>query len=282
MIGRLRFATIATILGSLAPAGLAQAADRPGLPFRESIRADMAVTAGASKQAVAAKSDFDYRLTRTGAGLETAIDGFTLTTSVNGREASHTEMNRDAILIRERGETKNVKRADAPAEALAILDSFGTSLAVSKLDAEGGEVSRRAKPVAGPLADPAIVENTRIFHPKFARDRDSWDAPAVFPLGKGQQARGTLHYAKRKRVGTDGPVFVDVSGDLSVQGMMGKARITKGTYRVEGTQTYDPALGEWVAGDLSVAITMDAALPDGTPVKGGGTTTLTMFRRDPE
>jgi hypothetical protein len=103
----------------------------------------------------------------------------------------------------------------------------------------------------------------------------------MFPLGKGQQAKGTLRYAKRKPAGA-GPVVVDVTGDLAVEGKMGAAEVKKGTYKVKGTQTYDPALGEWVAGNLDVAITMDASLPNGTPVTGGGTSTLTMSRRGPK
>lgn len=279
MGGRHRLAMLGICLGVAAPS---LGEEKAGLPLRVSIRADMNVTLRTSKQTVAAKSDFDYRLTRTPEGVETSIDHFTLTTKANGRETSHTEMGRDTLLIREGGETKSMTRATAPREALAILDGFGAPLAVIKLDPEGGEVGRRFMAGKGPMADPAMVDNTRIFHPNFPRDRAAWDAPAVFPLGKGQKAKGTLHYVKRKPPGDGGPVFVDVSGVLAVQGMLGKATIKSGTYKVSGTQTYDPALGEWVAGDLDVTMSFDATAPDGAPVKGGGTVALTMFRRDPE
>ena len=133
-----------------------------------------------------------------------------------------------------------------------MLDQFEAPLAVLTLDPDGAEVRRELKFEEGPLIDADLVGNTRIFHPRFAKNKPEWDANAVLPIGHGQKARGTLHYAKSRVRRADGKVDVDVTGKLEASGKVGQSEIKKGDYVVKGVQTYDPALGDWSSGKLTV------------------------------
>jgi hypothetical protein len=285
---RRRFPALAASLGLLAALAAGRGDDskptttaKPGLPYRVAIDADMKVTSAKGSVRIRAQSDFDYRLVPKGKAVETAVDRFSLTKAVNGRETDFTEMNRGGIVSREDGKIETLTRDKLDSRAVALLDQFESPLAVLTLDAEGAEVSRELKIKSGLFIENNVFDNTRIFHPRFARAEKAWDAPAVFPLGERQLARGTLHYAKQSEPRKGGLVGVDVSGDLEVTGKMGRAEMKKGTYKVKGEQTFDPSLGQWVAGRLEVEIDFEAVQPDGAVVKGGGPVIMLMNRIDP-
>jgi hypothetical protein len=285
---RRRFSALAGSLGLLAILAATRGddskpttADKPGLPFRVSVDTDMKVSTPKGSARLRVQSDFDYRLVPQGKTVETAVDRLSLTKLVNGREADYTEMSRAGIVSREDGKTETHPRDSLNPRALALVDEFESPLAVITLDAEGAEVSRVMKVKEGFLVDNKVLESSRIFHPRFAKAQNAWDVPALFPVGEKQVARGTLHYAKQSEPRKGGLVGVDVSGDLAVTGKMGKAETKKGTYTVKGEQTYDPALGQWVAGRLEVAMEFEAVQPDGTVIKGGGPVIMLMNRVDP-
>lgn len=266
------WAMVATALGAEPMKG--------GIPYRVSIDSELSVSSGAgAPMKVRAQADFDYRLARSADRVESAVDRMTMTATMNGREASHAEMSRSGIVSRERGQDKTMGREGAAPKLLALLDQFEAPLAVFTLDPEGAEVRRELKFEEGPLIDSDLVDNTRIFHPKFSRDKAEWDAKALFPLGKGQKARGTLHYAKRPGKRADGRVEVAVNGRLEVSGKMGQAAIKKGDYKVSGVQVYDPALGDWDSGKLTVDMEFEGVTPAGVILRGSGPVTLDLARR---
>jgi hypothetical protein len=253
---------------------------KPGLAFRIAIDADMKVSAGKGSSRITAKKEFDYRLVSREGYVETVIDRFSLTKILNGQEADFTEMSRTGIVTREGGKSEILTRAQLDPRGVAQLDQFESPLAVLMLNSEGAEVSREMKVKGGFFVDNNLLDNTRIFHPRFAKAEKAWDAPVVFPLGDRQLARGTLHYAKQAEPRKGGLVGVDVSGDLTVAGKMGQAEMKKGTYKVKGEQTYDPALGQWVAGRLAVEMDFEAVQPDGAVIKGSGPVIMLMNRLD--
>jgi hypothetical protein len=285
---RRRFSALAASLGLLAILAASRGDDakptttgKPGLPFRIAMDVDMKVSTAKGSSRVRGQSDFDYRLMPKGRTVETAVDRMSLTQFLNGREVNFTDMSRNGIVTREGDKTETQTRDKLNPRAVAMLDQYESPLAVITLDAEGTEVSRELKIKSGPLIDFNAIEITRVFHPRFARTEKAWDAPVVIPLGDRRLARGTLHYTKQAEPRKGGLVGVDVEGEMAVTGKMKGAEVKKGTYVVKGEQTYDPALGQWVAGRLTIETDFEAVLPDGAVIKGGGPVIMLMNRIDP-
>lgn len=267
------FSAVATPLGADPMQG--------GVPYRMSIDSRLKTWSDRSPTiAVVARADFDYRIARDGDRVVVAIDRVTMTAGIDGREVNGSEMSRSGIVVRKEGESRTLSREGGSPRLLQALDQFEVPLATITLDPEGGEVRREVKFDGGPLIEADGIGCTRIFHARFPRDKAAWDTTSLMPLVKGRVARGTLHYAKRPARRDDGRVEVDVAGKLDLVGDLGGARSRKGIYTVKGVQTYDPALGDWVAGKLTVDMDYETAQPDGNVFYGRGPVVMTLTRLD--
>jgi hypothetical protein len=272
---------LATALGLVTAAALGDEPMKGGLAYRISVDSNVKLAQGDDKpSSLRAQAEFDYRLGRENNRIEVAVDRIGLLLAVDGQETTRAEMGRPGIFGREAGKEQNAPRAGAKPQLVALLDQFEAPLAVIVLDAEGGEVAREVKVKGGPLGASGALETTRVFHPRFPRDKTEWDAPALVPLGDGKMARGTLHYAKRPGAPPRDPVEVDVTGKLEASGKIDGAEIKGTRYEVKGVQTYDTKLREWVAGKLVVAMDFQSTQPDGTTLRGKGPLTITLTRRD--
>ena len=61
---------------------------------------------------------------------------------------------------------------------------------------------------------------------------------------------------------------------------MGQADIKAGHEEVKGIQTYDPALGEWVAGKLTIAREIETVAPGGDTRTIRSTIVMTLAREE--
>jgi hypothetical protein len=272
-----RFLAVLLILGS----SLTSRADDPlpGIPLRVAVDSNLKIVSGdAEPIKLRAQAVFDYRLDRKGDTIVSAIDRMSLMSEADGKELMFAEMSHDGMTDRRNGKTETVGPNDPNGEMFA---QFGAPLMAIQVDAEGAEIARELKVKSGPLTQSNAVENTRIFHPKFATNAKEWDAPANMALGQGQTASGTLHYKKRP-ARKDGLIDVDVSGVLHTQGKLAKTEIKHADYTVSGVQSYHPALREWVEGKLTVQMDFEGVSSTGQVVKGTGPVTLTLTRRDPK
>lgn len=265
------FAAVATALGAEPMKG--------EVAYRVSIDSTLKTWADPSApMTLRGLADFDYRLVRMGHRVEVAVDRMTMSASVDGREINDTKMSRRGIVIRQEGKTRTMDRDDGNPRLGLMLDQFEVPLAILALDPEGAEVGRDLKFDSGPLVEAKGVDNARIFHPKFPKAEAEWDAMSLMPLGKGRTARGTLHYVKRPGKAADGRVEVDVSGRLELVGELGTAKARRGDYTVKGSQTYDPSLGDWISGKLTVNMSYETVRPDGTTFYGRGSVVMTLVR----
>ncbi len=220
---------------------------------------------------------YDFRSARRGNRVELAIDRSTWESWPNGQFASRTETTRAGTVRQANGKVTVIDRARAKPEEVANFDQMEAPLVVLTLDAEGGEVGREMKAEPGYAG---FVDLLRTFSPRFPRDRAEWDVEPDFLRTPDRKTEGTLHYVKRPATKGSGPIEVDISGKLIITGRYGPDEIKKAHQDVTGAQTFDPSLGEWVAGKLTILTEIDAATPQGETRTERTATVMTLSRRE--
>lgn len=219
---------------------------------------------------------YDFRVARKDARVEMAIDRSTNTTKtkygINRTETTRSGMVRQAL-----GEVTTTARANATPQQAAAFDQMEAPLVVLTLDAEGGEIGRELR---AENAYAGFVDLLRTFSPRIPKDKVEWDARTnLLPLS-GQATEGTLHYVKRPAAKPGGPIEVDVSGKLKLTGKWFDGDIKAGQAEARGVQTYDPSLGEWVAGKLTMAREAETVAAGGETKTIRMTTVMTLTREE--
>ena len=220
---------------------------------------------------------YDFRVARKGDRVEMAIDRVTRGGSSNGKGMNRSETTRSGTVRQVQGQVDVIDRSKAKPDMVAYFDQMEAPLVVLTLDAEGGEVGRAMK---GVVFDTDMVDILRTFSPRFPRDKAEWDVkPNLLPMPD-QKSEGTLHYVKRPAAKGSGLIEVDVSGKLAITGKYGPAEIKKAHRDVKGVQTFDPRLGEWVAGKWTIQSEIEAVTPQGETRTELTTTVMTLAGQD--
>jgi hypothetical protein len=224
-----------------------------------------------------------YTLTPRPQAVDVAVDSMEVRMWKDGMTSLNFRVGRDWARIRQNGRDEEISYPAAQPGLRRMMDEFGRTIASIILDAEGGELGRTLSLSAGSaLADNGVVENARMFHVRFPRDKDRWEAPSTFTMGNGQYARGTLRYEKlppTPGAGLNDPVRVKVSGTLKTGDVaMGPNTFKGGAFRVAGEQVYDPAEREWRSGDLRVDASFAIEAPHQPPGSARGVMKVAMRR----
>jgi hypothetical protein len=207
------------------------------------------------------------------------LDLVTLKALENGKVIMESSMSRDRFFYGNASGTQDFNEKNAP-EALKQLlqDSFGSPLYKLTTDKNGGETSR--KMIAGPgaklVTSSGVIANGLLFHPPFPADKDQWDADTELSMGNAGFTKGKLTYKKTTAAGRQ--QSVSVSGNLSkeiVQEPGTQVAVKNLTLAVEGEQTYDTRLREWVSGKLKINVSFETWKGD----EKTGSTTGTMALR---
>ncbi len=194
-----------------------------------------------------ALTKFTYDLTPRPGAVDVSIHSIDLELKV-GDDASTTHFDRTAMRKKAGGQERVSPADRAPPALRKMLEVYDRPVARIELDSEGGETGRTLKIDGGsPFVATGTIDITRIFHVRFPEGKDRWEAPAKFPMGAGQSARGTLSYQKIASGRAGGPVRVKVSGELPLTGKMGGGEIKNGTLTISGEQVFEPAEREWTS-----------------------------------
>lgn len=205
-----------------------------------------------------------------------AVRGLDVRVSSEGNTITESKMSRASASFQQ-GERKAepITYEKAPEQLKKLLGHFDTPIARIGVDAEGAETDREILIENSSLVQNGAVENSRLFLVRFPVDKDRWESPAKFSMGEGQFAAGVLSYEKLGEE-PDGRIKVGVSGELKADAKIGGGEVRDAVYKIQGEQFYQPSAGCWVAGALSVDISM-TMVEDGQPAGSAtGTMLLTL------
>ncbi len=249
------------------------------LPYTLSVVSDVELKAPSQPkpQSLNATTLLHYTLEKKGDTVEITISGLQVKVESDKNLLMESRMNqKEAMFLQGNQSRQSIPYAKAPANLKQMLDMFGKPAAEIQVDSNGAETGRNVLvDASSPFVESGIIDNTRIFHPPFPADKDQWEAPVRFSIGGGQFAQGTLKYQKDGE-GPGGTTKVKISGELKAEGKTGVGEIKNGTYKVEGSELYDPSKSAWVSGQIKANMALDV-LSEGQPagsVQGAMTLTL--------
>lgn len=159
--------------------------------------------------------------------------------------------------------TKEQKYEDLPEERKkAVRELFDNPIYTLEVD-DGGKVAKRTwrdAPEIKPLAGQGLGNVVTLFHPPYPANKDKWESEAtVQAIG---DVTGKLEYTKA--AGGKGGQLVKVAGTFRADEVKfpdtqkKKTELIKNVkYAITGTQTYDPARKEWIAGKLDIEASAD-------------------------
>lgn len=275
--------TVLTCLVSLAlvcPA-LAQESEASrafGIVLDSTITMDLGANGSAK---IGALTGFDYTFKGTPQKFAVQLDRMAVKQTTDGVLAMDMEMSLAGFKNVTPQETLDVPYEEGNPQLQGLLDAaFRNPIANLELDADFRETKREV--VAGPdaqgLLENGAMENSRLFHAPFPAEGDSWEAERAFSMGNGNLATGKLTYTRGETV--DGRTTVSVKGTLNGRGMHGPLEIKSAVYEISGTQQFDPAVGDYVAGTLDVKISMELAQGGQVLGNGKGTIKATLSQRN--
>lgn len=250
-----------------------------GRSFKVTIVSGVTIDSPDMKQKIDGNAELRYTWTRQRDERTLTFDAMHVRTVVNGRPGMDVSMSR-AKLITMKGDKANELPFETAPEALKhiLRDSFGAPVCKLRVDETGREVRRDV--VAGPgakdLVAQGMIANALLFHPPYPDDRDVWESAAEVSMGNGGFARGELTYRKAPVAG--GRRKVTVSGTLANEGFNVAGTplmVTNARYTVRGEQTFDPTMGEWVAGKLLMDATFRMVAAGNPPAEATATMALT-------
>jgi hypothetical protein len=210
---------------------------------------------------------------------DVSVHSLAISAKVSGKTSLDMRMSHDEYQTADAGYKRVYKLDEAPSSVVTALEDFDKIAARLELDAEGSEISRKARIATSSLLfTTGTVDNTRLFHPRFAANKETWSAVATIAMGNGQAARGTLRYQKLGPAKSGKGVQVKVEGELSADGRSGGAIIKNSLYRVSGEQVYDPDAKEWVSGEWKVDLAFENEFDGIDTGSANGTMTITFKR----
>ena len=179
---------------------------------------------------------------------------------MDGKLLIDNTMSRDKFIKVSEGMTTEIKSTEVPERLRKMLQaSFGEPLCKVQRDADGKEVKRTimSSPDAKVMIDNGMIVNALLFHPPYYAGKAEWQSDSEISMGNGGTAKGKLHYKK-----AEGNTF-QVAGVLSNDEFKMEATgltLKNAKYIVEGSQRYDPAMREWVAGKMDIKVGYEMAL----------------------
>jgi hypothetical protein len=262
----------------------AQDVSAPAHSFQLKLDSKIDMDVFGKKQAIIADTDIRYTWRRKGKERTVNLDLTGVKVVADGKVSMDVTMSRERVVNRQGDKTNEVKSDDAPEELKKMLrDSFGVPLCKIEVDKDGKRVKRTDLAGAGAklVTEQGLIANTLLFHAPHPAARDQWEADAEISMGNGGYAKGKLTYKKAKD--EKGRPIVKVTGTLrndSYQLPGQPVKMKEARYVVNGVQTYDPALGEWVAGKLpfQVSFKMVDATSDTVIASAKGTMVATLRR----
>jgi hypothetical protein len=280
-----RAACVLAFLSAVAAGPRAGAVD-PKRPtphrFKFTIESDLDMTIQGQAQKLTAHTELRYDWTRTGQERVLSVESLLTKVDQDGQSLLDSAMSRTQMTTVQNGVPQVIAFDDAPAELQTMLrDSFETPLCRLRVDATGQELERELVAAAGAkeMMDNGIVANATLFHAPFPVSAAEWQAKREVSMGNGGFANGELAYRKTN-VGNDGHE-VAVSGTLTndnYQGPGNPLTIKDARYEVEGQQTFDAKLEEWIAGKWTLGVSFELDLA-GTPLGSASGTMVVEFER---
>lgn len=201
---------------------------------------------------------------------------------MDGKLLINATMSRDKFINVSEGMTTEIKSSEAPERLRKMLQaSFGEPLCKLQRDADGKEVKRTimSSPDAKDMIDNGMIVNALLFHPPYYSGKTEWQSESEIRMGKGGTAKGKLRYKK-----SEGNTW-QVTGTLSNDEFMRENdgfTLKKAKYAVDGSQSYDAALREWVAGKMSINVGYEMYQDDTKVGTANGTMRATFERIEPE
>jgi hypothetical protein len=227
----------------------------PESRFKSTVQSKLVMAEGGQDHKVEADAVIEYEWKRDGKVRTLVFHEMSARTALDGTERENTKMSRTGFEDANRGKT--IKLEEAPDQLKKLLSNlFGTPVCELEVDAAGKELKRTilAEPGAAQIIEQGgMIANTLLFHPWYSTDTNEWQARMEIGTGQGGVAGGNVTYTKV--TSGKGVQAVKVSGTLTTDG----AKVPTGLkYVVSGEQTYDISLGEWVAGKLTMDVTIDS------------------------
>ncbi len=249
------------------------------LPFKIELDSQMEITEGEKKQKIDAKTTLEYRWTAKGTERSLSYDSTHVVLQFDGKPSMDTKMSREKIINGLGDQKKETPFAECKAEQQLLLkDSYSSPLCKLQRDANGVETKREI--IAGEGAktqiDNGMVANAVLFHAPFVADKMDWETDREISMGNGGFAKGKLAYKKS----AENPNLIAVSGQLANKSFkmpVGPLTIAEATYSLQGEQTFDAAVGDYVAGKYVIEIAfdiLDAEMKKLATAKGKMTQTL--------
>jgi hypothetical protein len=252
--------------------------------FKITIMAKSTMNNEGKKQSLDTWTEIRYTWKRKGRERTLFQDELKLQIKINGEEFVNSSISRDRAVFREKGKDDVDFLFENAPEALkkTLQDSFGAPLCRLEVDEYGKEIKRTI--LAGPGAKDAvqngIIANALLFHPPFFPDKDNWVAEREVSIGRGGSVKGNISY--KKVPGEKGKRTVKVSGTLKNEGFRppGAPATARNIHKVSGEQTFDLGEKEWVAGKLTMAVSIEFTA-DGKPIGSGQSTMTVTFEKLP-
>jgi hypothetical protein len=190
---------------------------------------------------------------------------------IDGEEIMNSSMSRKRFVFKGKAkEDMDFSFENAPGPQKKIMqDTFGAPLCRLEVDENGKEVKRTMLAGRGAkMFVDGMIGNTLLFHPPFFEDKDTWESEREVGIGNGGTVKGELSY--KKSASEKGKQAVKVSGTLKNDGFRpeGAPATTRSVNRVSGQQTYDLVQRKWVAGELTMDISIEI-LSDGKLIGSG-------------
>ena len=256
----------------VAPVPVAGQAGAPRL-FQMSIESNLEMDIQGQKQTTVADTQMKYTWAQTGRERVLTFVWLRVKADVGGVTTMDATMSRDALVTVQQGQTEEVKFDAAPAELqLMLKDTFDVPMCTLEVDENGRELKRTitAPPGAQAMVDNGVLVNAILFHAPFMRDEQKWEADAEVSMGNGGFAKGPLTYEKIP--GGEGGQKVKVTGVLTNDAFTAAGvTIKDAKYNVDGEQTYNPDVREYVAGTLNMDVSFTLELPGNIVSNAKGT-----------
>ena len=153
--------------------------------------------------------------------------------------------------------------AQEPALKKQLEASFGTVLAKLELDDDGVELKRTVStdPGAKDVLENGVVMHCLLFHAPYPKDKTMWTRPIEYNMPGGAEASGELKYEKSDDTSYEPSAknlkTVKVSGSLIAPVVRDSGRrivARKVKMEIQGEQTFDTELREWVSGAHTATI----------------------------
>ena len=241
--------------------------------FRLELDVKMDMVVEGESESLKSTMAVDYAWEHGSAARALSLNSLKMQVRSGGEALADMRISADEFTVKRPDRTVRIKAVDAPEELKAkLLDTFNTPLLKITRDAEGAILKRviLVKPSSAVFDGEGLIDNILFFHPDAPKHKKEWKLPVKMHAADGISIGGNLTYTKQ--ASKAGLIVCGMSGDLGLIGKGGKngqTPVDEGTYRVNGTASYDPKLGIWRAADQRLLMNF-AFTEDGSKVTTQG------------